>query len=110
MWGLLAALVKDHVGAAVLVLLSGYIILSHSYSVFAQNAEMRELTRQIQSVQQTVNVRYIEGQLHDVEAELYALQRLEARADATEQDLRRIDKLKIRRSDLQRQLQRAVAS
>ncbi len=76
--------------------------------MFAQQTQVDgrfgKLEERICSLESTVEQRYAEGQLHNLESEIFALERIANAKEATPRDMARLDKLRSELGDVQRAL------
>lgn len=97
-----------HPRAAVVVVLLAVFTIGYSYRVFAQqvyvDSRFGQLEDRIGGLELTVEQRHFEGQLHVVEGEIWAIERIITQGEDTERDHTRLTLLRNALGDIQRKL------
>jgi len=99
---------KRHPWLFLFIILSGGGLLGYSYQVFAEkvdvDARFQKVEQSIKRIDLKIDVWAMEQRLHDVESEIFQLERLESQNKATPRDLMRLDMMKIERGKATRML------
>lgn len=110
---------KKHPWLFLFILLVAAGVLGHSYRVFAEQGEVdqrfQEIDQRFEAVSKRfdrldnkIDLRALEERLHDIESEIFQLERIASSDAVTNRDLRRLDKLKLERGDVKRKIDRLL--
>jgi len=97
---------KRHPWLFLFIILTGGGLLGYSYQVFAEkvvvDVRFLKVETSIERIDRKIDLWALEQRLQMVESEIFQLERLESKREATPRDLERLDKMKIESGKVKR--------